>query len=463
LNSIAYHLLLARNVINTDEVEKYIKDILPKVNSKIGKTWISSNLKNYIFKKMDAKEVKNYKAASKDSTHIQKAVQYNESIYKINLNHSFKTEVNHVIDHINGLEPLQLKKIIQKPFPILNTQAKEATRQASNRLKKKFEKDAVVDGLKLIKKYGSASLVQLISWKQFEYETAILDHCIGQKNQKNNFFAKSKRGLGQYYSLRVKGKPVGTIEVYKGNLLQIKGYQDGEIELKYHSIFRNILDKKIIKYKSADTEDYINIGLVLIDDKQYDLYNLPKGLTTKGDINLSLSGIEKLNGLTCNNLDLEGSNILHLSDIKCISIDLDDTILKSIYNLTCTFCTDFYEVPIESIQKVYVKSPTAALNFDLLKSLKRLSDIKCHTINIVECNIKQISNIQTNVLRIKFNENLTILSNIQTNMLDISEMDLYHVWRLELISVRVKDIILANKAHRSALKKYENLYYIEYS
>jgi hypothetical protein len=269
-NIITQYLLTARNILNVDEVEEYIKSLVPKVDSKIGKRWIMSNLKNYILKKMDANEVRNYKSSKRDSTQIQKAVEYNETIYKINLDHSFKTEVNHIVDYINSLEPLQLKKIIQKPFPILNKQAKESTENEAKRLKRAIiKKGTVIEGLKLIKEYGSASLVQLVSWPQFQKETADLHTCIGQQKYKHIYYAKHLKDKAQYYSLRVHDKAVGSIEVDRKKITQIKGYRNGEIETKYHEIFQDILLNKRIDYNSFTTRgnDLKNIGAVLFKNK----------------------------------------------------------------------------------------------------------------------------------------------------------------------------------------------------
>jgi hypothetical protein len=337
MNKITYHLLTARNILNTEEVEKYLKSLVPKVNSKIGKRWINSNLRNYILKKMRAIEVRNYKSSKKDSTQIQKAVEYNETIYKINLDFSFKTEVDHVIDHINGLESLQLKKIIQKPFPILNKQAKEHTKREARKIRKAISKKGVPkDGLRLVKKYGSASLVQLMSWPQFQKETADLDICIGQPESKKTLYDKHLKGKAQYYSLRVQGKAVGTIEVDRSQITQIKGYENGRIDRKYHSIFKNVLNYKVIDYNGFTDKgntDLQNIDIVGVEGKQYDIYDLPEGLIIKEGINYSKLPVYNLpNNLTIYGLFLKGTPLTDLPYNLIIKghLDLQNTDIHSL-------------------------------------------------------------------------------------------------------------------------------------
>jgi len=145
----------------------------------------------------------------------------------------------------------------------------------------KFEMD-LPDGMKAYR---------LTTPEALDFESEYMGHCVG----KGSYDEKVKDGTIEIYSVRDKnGEPHATLEIKKGRVYQCKGKGNKTPVARYIPAIQHFVEAK-----NYDIEcDAKNVGLIRVDGKYYDVWNLPKGLAVKGNLDLSKMGLEELPDLS---------------------------------------------------------------------------------------------------------------------------------------------------------------------
>lgn len=321
-------LLYARNIVNQDDIDSFLKDISKNIEKEDIKKWIHKSLKDYIQNDLETvNRIKTFKDSDPDW--LKKSVK-NGTALGVTINSDFKKEVEFILDYIDSIEDRELSKIYKIKYSEMLSKAKLDF--LNNDSKDITPVREYKDGFKW---------VTLDSLHAFNRETKLMNHCLSTDSR---YIKKLESKKATYYSLRNKSnKPHCTIEIEHKQVVQIKGHSDGPVINKYVRYVIDFIKNPINdKYKKVLKDDLINIGCILQKGVLYNIYKLPIGFTYKDD--LKFSDNKQLKKLPSNmtvkgNFYLDGTSIEQLPENLTIKgkLYISDTPITTLpENLTCS-------------------------------------------------------------------------------------------------------------------------------
>ena len=181
-----------------------------------------------------------------------------------------------------------------------------------------------------------ALLVKLLNATALDYETSKMKHCVG----KGAYDKKVASGESEIYSLRHVAEdgewiPVGTIEISKGDIKQVKGIGNGNIVSEFVPLMRECIfdfahNRDVAEiYRQQKLFDLTRCGYIFAaDDTLIDLYNPPEEVHLKSleidDDNFKFISPEKI---VLDQLNVKGkitSDVIdfmsHLKQVKTLEL-----------------------------------------------------------------------------------------------------------------------------------------------
>lgn len=229
---------MTRNVVNHQEVENFIQRQLVEFPEL--KDWISSNLKNYIYRYREVDTVKlkwvmgqnfygMYLLEGKWPYYFKEPVtdwlvnnhKY-EKLHRVVLDSVFSREVFHILDYFVHSYSNKLDVLSKIGYEDAKLQAAKWIEQS---LKKKKE-DPEEGTVEIVKTYTSGyHWVELMDKRSYEREGAKMRHCVGNYNPDRS----------RVFSLRdTENKPHVTVEYLDKRINQISGFANGPVTDKTH-------------------------------------------------------------------------------------------------------------------------------------------------------------------------------------------------------------------------------------
>jgi hypothetical protein len=295
-------VILARNVANTTEIEKFLNDFhvedLPNLNE-----WLDSTMRKYLINKYDRTRGYTPKASDPDW------MQGKTDLETVILDNALTDKLQHLVDFLKN------KMTTEPNFNLKSFQAEEAMKQSQEWLdrlkKKKSEEEQEGVDYKVLMDLGNGwKWVDLISQNALTREGQKMGHCVG------GYWDRVKTGREKIFSLRDSdNQPHATIEYVPGqaSIDQIKGKQNKGVIQEYMPYVLAFLKSPPVKVKKINdyelnlngllktNDGYISVSLIPegtildqnLDLKKFDDIKLPKNLTIKGDL-IVPSGQESL-------------------------------------------------------------------------------------------------------------------------------------------------------------------------
>ena len=298
------------------------------------KKWLRSNLKNYMLR--DYNDLRDFadggneiylQNKKKANPWIQKAIDRGEELFIARLTTGLENQLRHVLDYFRANPNLNISRI---SVPEAIRQSEEWT----ERLNKKASDQEDVAGTETVRKYPDGfRWVKVTSKQALDREGKLMRHCVG------SYCSQVSSGSTSIYSLRdKKNEPHCTIELKQNHINQIKGKANGPIDSKYIKYVKDFVLKPISGEKYAKVSDLKNLGLIEIENKIYDINNLPTGLKVGGD--LDLGGCTSLTNLS-SGLKVQGTLYLY----GCTSLKALPSGLKVGGYLDLSGCTSLKALP----------------------------------------------------------------------------------------------------------------------
>ena len=294
-----YVTITARNVLFSKRTEDFLKGLQDRAANPGVKKYIKSNLRNWLINSFeDVEQIRRYKAGDPDW--LKTALERGDEVYSLHLSYKDMETISHWLDYLNTVEG----DVSRISIPQLQKKVKEWEESFA---KQKANEE---DGIELVHSYSDGfSWVNVFGKNSLNREGKLINHCVG------SYYNQVKNGSVSIYSLRDKSnKPHCTIELKHGEIQQIKGNSNEAVKEQYRKYVIDFLKKKYVKFKSVIPEELLNINLIQIDNKIYDIDHIPNGLVVKGDINLYAAKLKSLpeNLKVGGNLNLSYSTLTSL-------------------------------------------------------------------------------------------------------------------------------------------------------
>ena len=294
-----YVTVTARNVLFSKETEDFLKELQDKAANTNVKKYVKSNLRNWLVNSFEHVE-RVIRAKSSDPAWLKTALERGDEVYSLDLSPREMETISHWVDYLNTLNG----DISRISIPQLQKKVKEWEESFAK------QKAGNEDGIELIHKYSDGfSWVRVFGKDSLNREGKLMNHCVG------SYYNEVKNNKTSIYSLRDKSnKPHCTIEIRKGKIEQIKGNSNKSIKQQYRKYIIDFLEKRYVKFNSANSSDLVDIGLLENGGKIYELRNLPENLKIDGDLRLFHTEIDSLpNGL-------EVTGVLHIIGTEMTSL-----------------------------------------------------------------------------------------------------------------------------------------------
>ena len=169
-------IVLARNVINVDEIEKFVNEFRTEKPS-VDK-WLRANLRNWLIRDSEAGELKlkpDEPGLKELPSWAKKAVEQGEALYDVVIDKPLRDKIDHVIDYLKSDDAP--KRLDALTVPEAMKQADAWTKMLT---KKKVNPLDAAEGEKIIKKYPDG-----FTWRELTNEAALsregteMGHCVG--------------------------------------------------------------------------------------------------------------------------------------------------------------------------------------------------------------------------------------------------------------------------------------------
>lgn len=282
LESITFTFRLdERNIYNIQEVDDWIEQTIrthSEMNQEI-KKWLRSVVRNYLFNVYPHVELVTDKNRSWIVTFgdigrdwVERSIK-SRNLYKLNLHdpavREFRLELWHIIDYLYDVfdnedlpQDLKVRDISRLSFDAASKKAAEWIEWLN-----KKESEGWEEGEKKVFKTSDGFVVkEVFSHEALNREGKEMQHCVG------SYADLVDDGETTIYSLRdSSNNPHVTIEMTRGEVLQIKGKQNREPIEKYHRAvieFLNWLEPRHV-------EDLENVGGVEYEGEFYQEDDLP--------------------------------------------------------------------------------------------------------------------------------------------------------------------------------------------
>ena len=305
LSRVLGYTVLARNVQNVQEIEKFVNSL--RAPTPAIQRWLKSNLRNYLINDYESAEPYSPKSSDPDWMH-------RGEIFRVNLQGDLKDQMDHVVDYL---------KSASAPADLTRLSVLDAIKKADLWLENLTKGPAAeqVPGEIEIKRYPDGfGWMKLTSSEALDREGKLMKHCVGD-------YSHEIESGTEIYSLRdPENGPHCTVQVTDGEIQQIKGKTNKEVNSKYHPYVKDFIDTTGFKMGSGGSSDLTKAGLISIDGKIYGLDSVetwPKEI--QGNLNLYGTPITRLPlGLTVGgNLNLYGTPIAQLPQGLQVGGDLN--------------------------------------------------------------------------------------------------------------------------------------------
>jgi len=280
------YLLLERNILNTHIINNWIDFFLAHSedygrSEKIS-SWIKSNLKNYLLREYPNLNRVTHVNPDDMQPWVQKALD-KKDLYDIIMTQDFRDQIYHVIDYFRANPDLNISRI---SVPEAIRQSERWTEELNKKASDKEDKT----GLEEVRKYPDGfRWVKVTSAQSLDREGKLMKHCVG------TYCDQVSSGSTTIYSLRdKKNEPHCTVEVRGSAVNQIKGKANGPVDDKYIKYVQDFVMKPVSGKQYTNINDLYNIGLMKVDNKYYDINNLPENLHVKGHLDFEESNIKSL-------------------------------------------------------------------------------------------------------------------------------------------------------------------------
>lgn len=152
------------------------------------------------------------------------------------------------------------------------------------------------DGVVSVMDFGNGmQIVRLTTKQALDFESEYMGHCVGEGTYDQGLAT----GDIEIYSLRdAQGGPHVTFEIRNNNIHQCKGKGNKAPMERYRPYVKNF----VIQRRFGLKEDKANVGLILQNNRYYDVFKLPQGFVVEGD------------------LDLSGLNLMILPDLSSVTV-----------------------------------------------------------------------------------------------------------------------------------------------
>jgi hypothetical protein len=260
-----------RNLANVDDVDHYIDSFIDMFTDPGTKKWLESKntLRKYLIN--DFPGVTELPSIPKHGEQFYQSwmdrLPEDEKVYVLDDRapgmRDLTTQIRHIMDYFDYAmkheqevpTPLKVRDPSRISFEDALKKSQEFTRWYNTRKKDDEEAD-YGEGESIVKILpGGMKWVEVYSQEALDREGKLMDHCVG------TFGDRVRRKDCDIISLRTAdNQPVATLDIRDGEVNQIKGYRDGEIDNKYRSFVVDFVQDKGVTDEGAS--DLINIGCV---------------------------------------------------------------------------------------------------------------------------------------------------------------------------------------------------------
>ena len=233
-----YHMVTARNLVNVEDLDKWLKGTFARKIEGIGPLkekvlkWTVTTLKKYIVN--DYPGIQSFRGQIPEDgpDWLKKAKDRGTELFIFKPSTQLKDQVDHIIDYLESLG---------KVPAITVPEAIKASELWSNQIEKVSGRDTKADIDFVTNLADGFYVVRIKSAEGLTREGKLMGHCL--KDPQHNWFEKVQKGL-TILSLRDKhGNPHATFEVNGGQIDQMKGKQNKEVDSKYHKYLHEFLQK----------------------------------------------------------------------------------------------------------------------------------------------------------------------------------------------------------------------------
>lgn len=270
-------IIESRNISNTEEIEKYIKEF--HVDSARVNDWLDSTLRKFLINKYDKTE--SYRPKPSDPEWMKGK----SDIMTVLLDDALTQKIQHVVHFLED------KETSDPSFKIKFLQAEEAFKQADqwtkSLQKKKMKKEGEGTDYNILKDAGDGFFwADLISRNATAAEGNKMGHCVGGEG----YWSAIQAGRTKIISLRDSSNdPHATIEYSVNDKIvrQIKGKQNKGVVGKYMPYVLEFLSNPPVPIKDVSDYELRLNGLIKAKNGYLSLRNLPDGASLSGNFDLT--------------------------------------------------------------------------------------------------------------------------------------------------------------------------------
>jgi ankyrin repeat protein len=243
-----------RNVVNTEEIDKYIRGFSLERDADT-KKWLETVFRKYLINDYpNAQPVKRGEVRGSIPSWMSQAFERGDELYRIELPHDLDAQVNHILDYFVDVltteredfpRDLYFNDITRISFPDAVKKAEDWMRWLS-RLKAEGSDDPDKGEFEVLNLSDGMSVYQIVSASALSRESQEdrMGHCVGGEYFQN----KVKEGKCKIFSLRDRNNhPYCTMELEGRIIRQIKGPFDHPVGQKYQGYVVEFLNSGIKK------------------------------------------------------------------------------------------------------------------------------------------------------------------------------------------------------------------------
>lgn len=264
---------VSRNVLFSKDSIEFINGVQENRKDNI-KKYVNSNIRRWLINYYDKVTVIQDYNESYPSW-VQKAINEGSTVYLLNIEEDDK---NKIFYWLNYLEILNKKDLSRISVPQLIKNVASWNKELTKCTNVNDE-----EGIEIIHQYDDKfSWVKIFGRESLYREGYMMNNCV------SNYYDDVSCNKTNIYSLRdTNNKPHVTLEVKNNVVTQIKGNCNHSVKKDYIDYVKDFLDNHYVKYNDINDEEYVNIGLIKINDKSYCLNDLPKELIVYADLDLT--------------------------------------------------------------------------------------------------------------------------------------------------------------------------------
>ena len=263
-------ILLELNVINTKDIDRYLNDIASNLHDKNLVKWFIDRGKKFLINSEENNVVVTQFSTTAEPW-MKKAQKRGDTLYRFQPMAELRVSLDHVVDYINALtdtvtgakqaDQQTQSRAVKALKGLQNTSLPQAmaasvawTDSLNKRAEKKRERGELTsseeEGLELVMKFDDLTWVKLTQKGCLDREGQVMGHCVA------SYWDKVKGGNTVIYSLRdTENNPHATVEVSRGELVQVKGKQNKPPVEKYQPATIKLLNTLNVPPTSAGMND----------------------------------------------------------------------------------------------------------------------------------------------------------------------------------------------------------------